>query len=109
MKGHKVHYDNDCSGKDARGASTSHCATNDEGGGVGSSPTYCRPNFKEADGVKEDPLGVIESVDSTHDELEGASGEHVSAGVPSNVVKGVEFIGDCRYSGCNDSAVLLSD
>ena len=109
MKGDQVHHDDDCSRKDARGAGTSYCATNDEGSGIGSSPTYYRSNFKDADGGEEDPFGVVESVDSAHDELEGASGEHVGAGIPSNVIEGVEFIGDCRYSGCDDCAVLDSD
>lgn len=109
MKGHEVHDDDDRSGKDARGATASYCATDDECNGIGSSATDCRPDFKDADGADEDPLGVVESVDPTHEELEGACGEHVGAGVPSNVVEGVEFIGNGGNSGCDDGAVLLSD
>lgn len=109
MKGDKVHHDDDCSRKDARGAHTSYCATNDEGGGIGSSPTYDRTEFEYANGPEKDPFGVVESVDSAHDELEGGSGEQVGAGVPSNVSEGVEVIGDCRDSGCDDGAVLQFD
>ena len=87
VKGNEVHHDDDCSREDARGAGTSYCATNDEGSGIGSSPTYCGSDFKDADSPEEDPFGVVESVNSTHDELEGASSEHVSAGVPANVVE----------------------
>ena len=107
MKRHEVHYDDDCSREDARGTSTGYGATNNEGSGVGRSPTYCRSDFKEADGVKEDPLGVVKSVDTAHEELEAGPSEHIGAGVPSNVVKGVEIIGDCGYGGCDDGAVLF--
>ena len=109
MEGDEVHDDDDGSREDAGGASTSNCAANDKGSGVGSSATYCRADLKQSDGVDEDPLGVIKGVDSTHDELKGAASEHVGAGVPSNVVERVEFISDCRDGGYNDCAVLFPD
>lgn len=107
MQGDKIHNDDDRSRDDTRGASTSYSATNDEDGGVGSSPTYCRPDFEDANGVEENPLGVVESVDSAHEELEGASSEHVGAAVPSNVGDRVEFIRDCGNSGCDDCTILI--
>lgn len=109
MEGHEIHDDDNGSREDAGGASTSNCTANDEGGGIGSSATYCGADFKESDGVDEDPLGVVKGVDSAHEELKGAASEHVGAGVPSNVVEGVEFIRDCRNSGYDDCTVLSSD
>ena len=107
MKGHEADDDDDCTGKDARRTGTSYCSTNDENNRVGSSPTYCRPDFKYADSAEKDPLGVVEGVDSAHEELERACSEHVDAAVPSNIIEGVEFIGDGRNSGCDDCAVLM--
>lgn len=109
VEGHEVHDDDHGSREDAGGASTSNCAANDKGSGVGSSATYCRADFEQSNGVDEDPLGVVKCVDSAHDELKGAASEHVGAGIPSNVVERVEFICDCRNGGYDDCAVLCSD
>ena len=106
MKGYKVHDDDDCPGEYARGARTSYCTTDDECDRAGSRPADGRANFEDADGAEEDPLGVIKGIDSAHDELEGAAGEHVGAGVPADVVEGVKFISDCGNSGCDDGTVL---
>ena len=109
MKGDKVHDDDDGSREDAGGANTSYGAANDEGDGVGSSPADGRANFEDADGAEEDPFGVVKGIGSAGDELEGAAREHVGAGVPADVVEGVEFIGDCRDRGRDDGTVLLHD
>ena len=109
MEWDQIHDDHNGSGEDAGGARTRHCTANDEGGGIGSSAAYCRTNFEQGDGVEEDPLGVVKGVDSAHEELEGAAGEHVGTGIPSDVVEGVELIGDCRDSGDDDCAILCCD
>ena len=109
MKGHKAHDDDHCSRVEASGAKTSHCATNNEGYRIGSSPTYCRPDLEDANGAEENPLVVVESVDSAHDQLEGASSEQVGAGVPSNVVERVELIRDCGNGRRDDCAILFPD
>ena len=108
VQGYQIHDNDHCSREDARGASTSYRAANDEGNRGGSSPTYCGPDFKENDTGQEDPFGVVESVDSAHDELERASGEHVGAAVPAHVVEGVKLISDGRNGSDNDCTVLSS-
>lgn len=107
MKRYQVHHDDDCAREDARGSGTGYCTANDEGNGIGSSATYNRTKLENANAGKEDPFGVVECVDSAHDELERAGGEHVGAGVPSNVVEGIELVGDGRNSGCDDCAILF--
>ena len=109
MKRDKIHNDDDCPREDARGARPSHGAANDEGDGIGRGAADGGTDFEEADGAEKDPFGVVKGIDSAHDELEGAAGEHVGAGVPADVVEGVEFIGDCRDGGCDDGTVLLDD
>ena len=108
MKWNQVHDDDDGSREDPRGACTSYCPADDEGSGGGSSPAYCRADFKQDDGVDEDPFRVVEGVDAAHEELKGATSKHVGAGVPSDVIEGMEFVRDCRDGGCDDCTVLMN-
>ena len=106
MKWYEVQHDDDCTREDARGSGTGYCTADDEGDGIGGSATYDGTKLENANGGEEDPFRVVECVHPAHDELEGARSEHVGAGVPSNVVEGIEVIGDGRNSGCDDCAIL---
>ena len=106
MEWYQVQHDDDCAREDARGSGASDCTADDEGNGIGGRATYDGTQLKNANGGQEDPFRVVECVHPAHDELERACSEHVGAGVPSNVVEGVEVVRDGRNSGCDDGAIL---
>lgn len=90
----------------ARDTETCDRSTDDEGDGVGRCTADDGADFEDGDHGKEHPFGAVEGVDFAEDELEGGCGEHKGAGVPADVVEGVEFICDLGDGRCDDCAVL---
>lgn len=98
---------NSRAGEDASRSSTSNSTTDDECHRGGSSTAQGGTNLKDDNGDEHDHLGGVEGVDAAPEELGGATGDEVGAGVPADVVERVKIGRDARHS-CGDNSSVLN-
>ncbi len=105
VKRKHMHDKDNGSTENPTASQTCNGATNNQSRRVGSHSTDQRPKLKYGDAGEVDPFGVKEGIDSTTDELKAAHSQEVCRGIPADVCKGVEVIGDDRNCSRNNEAV----
>ena len=105
LQWHRIGTDDLRSREDARRAESSNRSPHDKGHRIRRGAANQGPEFEEEECGEEDPFDVEVAVEFAEEELEGAGGEEVGGTVPTDVVEGLELVGNARDSGGDDGVV----
>ena len=99
--------DQNGAGEDACRSQTSNRTADDERSRIRRDSADQGTDFENTQRGHVNPFYGVKGVELAENELECASGEEVCASIPTDVVEGVELIGDSRNGSCDDGIVLL--
>ena len=105
LQWHRIGTDYLRSRKDPRRTESSNRSPNDKGHRIWRGAANQGTEFEKGECAEENPFDVEVAVEFAEEKLKGAGGEEVGGTVPTDVVEGLELVGNTR-DGRGDDGVI---